>query len=55
MTAVYAIAIFGAARAVDSSRSGRGAEAAIFGVVSVLALAVVGAAVIFGIVAMTDK
>ena len=55
VTTIYAIAIFGAARAVDSSRSGRGGDAAIFGALSVIALLAVGAAVIFGIVAMTDK
>lgn len=55
VTAVYAIAMFGAARAVDSSRSGRVFDAAVFGALSVVALVVVAAAVIFGIVAMTDK
>ena len=55
VTAIYAIAIFGAARAVDSSRSGRTVDATLFGALSVISLLAVAAAVIFGIVAMTDK
>lgn len=55
VTAVFAVAIYGATRAVDLSRDGRAAEAGLFGAVSVVALLVVGGAVIFGIVAMTDK
>jgi hypothetical protein len=55
VTAVFAIAIYGATRAVDLSRDGRVAEAGLFAVVAVAALLAVGAAVVFGIVAMTDK
>ena len=55
VTCVFAIAIYGATRAVDLSRDGRTAEAGLFAVVAVAALVVVGGAVIFGIVAMTDK
>ena len=55
VTATYAIAIFGASRAVDSGRSGRTVDAALFGALAVVAVLVVAAAVIFGIVAMTDK
>ena len=55
VTAVFAIAIYGATRAVDLSRSGRAAEAGLFAAVSVAALIAVGAAVVFAIVAMTDK
>jgi hypothetical protein len=54
-TAVYAIAIFGAARAVDAGRSGRPVDAAMFGALAVTALVLVVAAVIFGLVAITDK
>jgi hypothetical protein len=54
-TAVFAIAIYGAARAVDLGRDGRVAEAGMFAAVAIAALIAVGAAVVFGIVAMTDK
>lgn len=55
VTAAFAVAIYGATRAVDLNRGGRVAEAGLFAVVAVAALLVVGGAVIFGIVAMTDK
>jgi hypothetical protein len=55
VTAVYGVAIFGATRAVDASRGGRGIEAAIMGVLCAIALAVVAAAIVFGILVMTDK
>jgi hypothetical protein len=55
VTAAYAFAILGGTRAVDLTRSGRSAEAVIFGVVCALALAAVAAAVIYGIVIMVNK
>jgi hypothetical protein len=55
VTVVFAIAIYGATQAVDLSRDGRVAEAGMFAVVAIAALIAVGAAVVFGIVAMTDK
>ncbi len=55
VTAVYGLAILGATRAVDLSRERRPAEAAIFVVLLVGALAVVAAAVVLGIVVMTQK
>jgi hypothetical protein len=55
VTATFAVAIYGATRAVDLSRDGRAAEAGLFGIVAVAALLLVGGAVIFGIVAMADK
>jgi hypothetical protein len=55
VTAAYGGAILGATRAVDLSREGRPAEAAMFAVLLVVALAAVGAAVVFGIVVMTQK
>jgi len=55
LTGAYAFAILGGARAVDLSRSGRSAEAVIFGVLCALALAVVAAAVVYGIVIMVNK
>jgi hypothetical protein len=55
VTAVFAVAIYGATRAVDLSRDGRVVEAWLFAAVAVAALVAVGAAVVLGIVAMTDK
>ena len=55
VTCAFAIAIYGAIRTVDLSRDRRAAEAGIFGVVTVVALAAVAAAILFGILAMTDK
>ena len=55
VTAVFAVGIVGATRAVDMSRDGRPLEAAVFGVLGALALAVVGAAIAFGIIVMTQK
>ena len=55
VTCIYAIAILGATRAIDASREGRLAEAVIFGVVGAAALAGVGAAVVFGIIVMSQK
>jgi hypothetical protein len=55
VTASYAAAILGATRAVDLSRSGRVGEATVFALLAVLGFALVVAAVVFGIVVMTDK
>jgi hypothetical protein len=55
VTAAFAIALYGATRAVDLSRDGRAAEAGLFAVVAIASLLAVGGAVVFGIVAMTDK
>jgi hypothetical protein len=55
VTGAFGVAIYGATRAVDLSREGRAPEAGLFAVVAVAALVAVGGAVIFGIVAMTDK
>ena len=55
VTACYAAAILGATRAIDLSRRGRMAEAAIFGLLGVVAIAVVAGAVVFGIIVMTHK
>jgi hypothetical protein len=55
VTVAYAFAILGGSRAVDLTRSGRSAEAVVFGVLCALALAVVAAAVVYGIVIMTTK
>ncbi len=55
LTTAFAFAILGGARAVDLTRSGRSGEAAVFGLLCALALAVVAAAVVYGIVIMTQK
>jgi ABC-type spermidine/putrescine transport system permease subunit II len=55
VTASYAAAILGATRAIDLSRSGRTGEAAIFGLLAIVAVAVVAGAVVFGIIVMTHK
>jgi hypothetical protein len=55
VTAAYALAILGGARAVDLTRSGRSAEAVVFGVLCAIALVVVAAALVYGIVIMTTK
>jgi Mn2+/Fe2+ NRAMP family transporter len=55
VTAVFAVGIVGATRALDLSRDQRPVEAAVMGLVGVLALAVVAAAIAAGIVVMTQK
>jgi hypothetical protein len=55
VTGAFAFAILGGARALDLTRSGRTAEAVIFGAVCAVALAAVGAAVVYGIVVMANK
>ena len=55
VTSAFSFAILGASRAVDLTRSGRPGEAILFGVVCAVGLAVVAAAVVYGIVIMTSK
>lgn len=55
VTGAYGFAILGGTRALDLSRSGRPAEAAVFGALCTVALAAVAAAVVFGIVVMVNK
>ena len=55
VTVVFSIAIWGAARFVDLSRSERPVAAGAAGAVSALALAVTAAAIVLGIVVMTSK
>jgi hypothetical protein len=51
----YSLAMLGVARFVDLSRDGRTAAAALSGALAILALAVVGAAVVLGIIVMASK
>ena len=55
VTAAFGVSLLGASRAVDLSRDGRRAEAAVFAVLGAAAFAAVVAAVAFGIVVMTQK
>jgi hypothetical protein len=54
VTAAYGLVILGGTRAVDLSRAGRGGEALIFGVVGVVGLVAVCAAIVFGVVVLSD-
>lgn len=53
--AAFGVALLGVIRASDLSRDGRTAEAVLYGVMGVVALAAVAAAVVFGVVVMTRK
>jgi hypothetical protein len=55
VTAAYAVAIFGGSRAVELRRDGRAAESAIFAVVGLVAFLAVLAAIVVGIVVLSDK
>ncbi len=55
VTCVFALGILGATRAVDLRRDGHATAAGAYAVLMVLAFVVVGAAVVFGIVVMTQK
>jgi TRAP-type C4-dicarboxylate transport system permease small subunit len=55
ITVAFSVVIWGTARFADLRREGRTAEAGLPLTVSGVALAVVGAGVVFGIVVMTTK
>lgn len=55
ITAVFALAILGATRAVDVRRDGQAVAAVAYWALMVLAFAVVIAAIVVGIVVMTQK
>jgi hypothetical protein len=54
VTAAYGFVILGASRAVDLSREGRLGEALVFGVVGAAGIVTVIAAIIFGIVVLSE-
>ena len=54
VTSAYGLAILGANRAVELGRNGRVAEATIFAVVGILGLAVVIAAIVWGILMLVN-
>ncbi len=55
VTAAFGVAIVGATRAVDLRRGGRGGASIVAGTIGTVALALVCAAIVFGIVVMTNK
>jgi hypothetical protein len=55
VTAAYGFAILGSVRAVERGRAGRTAVAAVYGAIGVIGLAAVLAAIVFGIVVLTNK
>jgi hypothetical protein len=54
VTAAYGLVILGTTRAVDLSRDGRVAEAVLFGVVGALGIVTVCAAIVLGIVVLSE-
>jgi hypothetical protein len=54
VTTAYGFAILGVTRAVDLGRSGRTAEAAVYGLIGLFGVAAVLAGIVFGIVVLTD-
>jgi hypothetical protein len=54
VTAAFGFAILGGTRAVELSRDGRPAEATLFGVVGAVGSVAVVAAIVFGIVVLTE-
>jgi hypothetical protein len=54
VTAAYGLAILGGTRAVDLGREGRTGEAALFAVVGAIGIALVFAAIVVGIVVLSE-
>jgi hypothetical protein len=54
VTAAFGFAILGGTRALEFSREGRPAEATLFGVIGVAGGVAVVAAIVFGIVVLTE-
>jgi hypothetical protein len=54
VTAAFGFAILGGTRAVDLGREGRVGEAAVFAVVGAAGIGLVIAAIVFGIVVLTE-
>jgi hypothetical protein len=54
VTAAYGLVILGTTRAVDLSRDGRIGEAVLFGVVGAVGIVTVCAAIVFGIVVLSE-
>jgi hypothetical protein len=54
VTAAYGLVILGTTRAVDLSRDGRTGEAVVFGVVGAVGVVTVCAAIVLGIVVLSE-
>ena len=54
VTAAFGFAILGGVRAVELGRNGRVGEATLFGVIGALGVVVTIAAIVFGIVVLSD-
>jgi hypothetical protein len=54
VTCAFGVAILGGTRAIDSSREGRAAQAAAFGVLGSLAMLAVVGSIVFGIVVLVE-
>ena len=55
VTAAYGFAILGSTRAIDLGREGRGGEAVVYAVIGTAGIVTVVAAIVFGIVVLSDK
>jgi hypothetical protein len=55
VTAAYGLAILGTTRALDLGRSGRTGEAALYGLIGIVGVGTVIAAIVFGIVVLIDN
>jgi hypothetical protein len=55
VTAVFGLAIVGGTRALEHGRDGHPVEATLFGVVGAVAMATVVAAIVLGIIVLTNK
>ncbi len=55
VTAAFSVAVLGATRSVEMRRNARGLEASAFAVLAVLGAALCVAAIVFGIVVMSEK
>ncbi len=55
VTAAYGLLILGGTRALELGRAGRAGEAVIYGVIGAVGLITVIAAIVFGIVVLSDK
>ena len=54
-TLVFSLAILGATRFSEASRDGRGAHAAVFGLLAIVGIVATAAAIVVGVIVMTAK
>jgi hypothetical protein len=55
VTTIFSIAILGFVRSAEATRSGRSAEAAVFGLIAAVGLIAMAAAVVLAVIVMTTK